>query len=98
MGSCSIFLMPNGVGHGLTLKNSPSLITKFLERKIGIEMRPSSNYQIKGFKDNYILESQLEDIYPLKEYLDKELRVSVTQTIQEYRVQVPRKNFLGQQD
>lgn len=71
------FLNAERVGHGLTLKNSPSLITKFLERKIGIEMCPSSNYQIKGFKDNYILESQFEDIYPLKEYLDKELRVSV---------------------
>jgi adenosine deaminase len=71
------YLNAERIGHGLTLKNNVSLINKFLERKIGIEMCPSSNYQIKGFKDNYIPESYYEGVYPLKEYLDRELRVCV---------------------
>lgn len=66
------------VGHGLTLTNNKELMEKFLERGIGIEMCPSSNYQIVGFKDNY-LKSDIADLknYPLKEYLDKELKVSI---------------------
>jgi len=40
-------------------------------------MCPSSNYQIKNFKDSYIPESQYGEVYPLKEYLEKELRVCI---------------------
>lgn len=66
------------IGHGLTLIDNKDLMNKFLERGIGIEMCPSSNYQIVGFKDNYYtrLDSN-EKIYPLKQYLDMELKVSV---------------------
>jgi len=71
------YLNAERIGHGLTLKNNPDLINKFLERKIGIEMCPSSNYQIKNFKDSYIPESQDGEVYPLKEYLEKELRVCI---------------------
>ncbi|MDD4029786.1 MAG: CRISPR-associated ring nuclease, partial [Caldisericia bacterium] len=65
------------VGHGLTLKDSPNLLKKFIERRIGIEMCPSSNFQIVGFLDNWIQESKTYPAYPLKEYLDKELMVCV---------------------
>lgn len=66
------------IGHGLTLKDNEELCKKFLERRIGIEMCPSSNYQIVGFRDNYFPKQwKREDleIYPLKKYLDEELRV-----------------------
>lgn len=65
------------IGHGLKLTDNKELMEKFLERGIGIEMCPSSNYQIVGFKDNYLTTSKELKIYPLKEYLDKELKVSI---------------------
>lgn len=65
------------VGHGLTLRDNPDLLNKFLERRIGIEMCPSSNFQIVGFRDNYIPSSRKQKIYPLREYLDKELQVCI---------------------
>lgn len=66
------------IGHGLTLTENKDLMNKFLERGIGIEMCPSSNYQIVGFKDNYFKEVQTDKkIYPLKQYLDMELKVSI---------------------
>lgn len=65
------------IGHGLTLTDNKELMEKFLERGIGIEMCPSSNYQIVGFKDNYLTQNKELKTYPLKEYLDKELKVSI---------------------
>lgn len=64
------------IGHGLTLNDDPSLLEKVLERRIGVEMCPSSNYQIVGFRDNYFPEQDLKT-YPLKGYLDKGVRVCV---------------------
>ncbi|MBO4739120.1 MAG: hypothetical protein J5606_06115, partial [Bacteroidales bacterium] len=66
------------VGHGLKLLNNEDLLTKFLERGIAVEMCPSSNFQIVGFRDNYFPnETANLPEYPLKAYLDKELKVSV---------------------
>lgn len=66
------------IGHGLKLIENKDLMTKFLDRGIGIEMCPSSNFQIVGFRDNYYGdETILMPEYPLKQYLDKELKVSV---------------------
>ena len=66
------------IGHGLSLIERADLMNKFLERGIGIEMCPSSNFQIVGFKDNYYPEeTSSQNRYPLKNYLDLELRVSV---------------------
>lgn len=65
------------IGHGLTLHEHPELMGKFLERGIGIEMCPSSNFQIVGFRDNYLPETAHLPEYPLKQYLDKELKVSI---------------------
>lgn len=65
------------IGHGLTLKDNPKLVEKILDRNIGIEMCPSSNYQIRDFRDNYYEETFNSPIYPLKEYLTRGLRVSV---------------------
>jgi len=72
------------IGHGLTLKNNTDLEKKFRERRIGIEMCPSSNYQVIGFRDNYMDGAEARRVkgkflqeYPLKNYLDKNLRVSI---------------------
>lgn len=71
------YLNAERVGHGLTLLDNKDLTNKFLERGIGIEMCPSSNYQIVGFRDNYYSETSNLKTYPLKKYLDTELRVSI---------------------
>jgi adenosine deaminase len=55
------------IGHGLTLKEKPELISKFLDRHITLEMCPSSNQQIVGYHKNY----------PLREYLDLGLKVTI---------------------
>lgn len=72
------YLNAERIGHGLTLIDNTDLMDKFLERSIGIEMCPSSNFQIVGFRDNYLPDEtfSLND-YPLKQYLDKELKVSI---------------------
>lgn len=65
------------VGHGLTLRDNPMLQEKILDRNIALEMCPSSNFQIIGFRDNYLTGTNNLEIYPLKEYLDAGLRVTV---------------------
>jgi adenosine deaminase len=65
------------IGHGLTLKDNPALMEKILDRNIALEMCPSSNFQIVGFKDNYYSSTMTFEVYALKEYLDKGLAVTV---------------------
>lgn len=65
------------IGHGLKLIEKDDLMVKFLERGIGVEMCPSSNFQIVGYRDNYYSETDDLPDYPLKKYLNKELKVSV---------------------
>ena len=66
------------IGHGLKLLNNEDLLNKLLERGIAVEMCPSSNFQIVGFRDNYFpKETANLPEYPLKAYLDRELKVSV---------------------
>lgn len=65
------------IGHGLTLaEKKDDLIPKFRDRRIGIEMCPSSNYQIVGYKDNYFPNQNYKE-YPLKYFLQNHLRVCV---------------------
>ncbi|MBQ4163062.1 MAG: hypothetical protein IJD84_09335 [Parabacteroides sp.] len=72
------YLNAERIGHGLTLIQKEDLMEKFLDRGIGIEMCPSSNFQIVGYKDNYYKEEtkRFKD-YPLKIYLDRELKVNI---------------------
>lgn len=58
------------IGHGLTLNSDPRLKVRFLDRKIALEMCPSSNDQIVGY-------SASPDTYPLKGYLNEGLRVTI---------------------
>jgi adenosine deaminase len=65
------------IGHGLTLRDDVNLLERFRDRNITLEMCPSSNFQIVGFQDNYLPSSKNLPLYPLKQYLDKGLRVTV---------------------
>ncbi len=65
------------ISNCLTLNNNMTLMAEFLDRNIAIDMCPSRNFQIKGFRDNYISETDSMPEYPLKDYLDRGLRVTV---------------------
>ncbi|MGK5091136.1 CRISPR-associated ring nuclease [Deltaproteobacteria bacterium TL4] len=65
------------IGHGLTLNENPLLLKHFIDRRITLEMCPSSNFQIIGFQDNYYPERKDFNEYPLKTYLKEGLKVTV---------------------
>jgi adenosine deaminase len=65
------------IGHGLKLNNNTYLRNHFLNRNISIELCPTSNYQIVGFKDNLITTVKKAAVYPLKEYLNIGLEVCI---------------------
>ena len=63
------------IGHGLTLVHNPELLARFRDRDIALEMCPSSNDQIVGFRDHLL--GRGTSSYPLAEYLASGLRVTV---------------------
>lgn len=65
------------VCHALNLWIEPDIQAEFLDREIAIEMCPSSDLQILGFRDNYLIETQDKPVYPLQDYLDAGLKVTV---------------------
>lgn len=65
------------IGHSLSLGQNPRLMRRFFDRNIVLEMCPSSNFQIIGYRDNYLPETCDLPVYPLKAYLDEGLRVTV---------------------
>jgi adenosine deaminase len=69
-------LSADRIGHGLELEDDSQLMSRFLDRRIALEMCPSSNAQIRCFDDNYN-SSNSGKKYPLKHYLDEGLKVTV---------------------
>jgi len=65
------------IGHGLTLKNRPDLFPRFIDRNIAVEMCPSSNHHIVGFKKRDCETSDDFDIYPLSEYIAAGILVTI---------------------
>lgn len=61
-------LSADRIGHGLKLLEKKDLIEKIKERKISIELCPSSNKQILDFTTKE---------YPLKKYLNEGVRVTI---------------------
>lgn len=61
------------LGHALNLLEAPDLMRTVIERKIGVEMCPYANYQIKGFAPM----PNFSALYPLKKYLEAGILVSV---------------------
>lgn len=61
------------IGHALQLYEAKDLIRTMSERKIGIEMCPYANYQIKG----YMPMKEVSNKYPLLDYLISGLLVTV---------------------
>ncbi len=65
------------IGHGLTLESNSSLLQRFIDRKIAVEMCPSSNNQIIGYRNFAHSVPSMDAIYPLKKYFDKGVRVTI---------------------
>lgn len=64
------------IGHGLTLIERQDLLKKVRDRRIGVELCPSSNMQIAGYR--YAHANAVNDPeYPLKAFLENEIRVTV---------------------
>ncbi len=63
------------VGHALSLGESPDLLRSFADRRIGIEMCPYANLQIKGFPLD--AEEINKNTYPLLAYLNAGIPVTV---------------------
>lgn len=63
------------VGHALSLGESPDLLRSVADRRIGIEMCPYANLQIKGFRLD--AEEVGENTYPLLAYLNAGIPVTV---------------------
>jgi len=65
------------IGHGLSLVDNPNLLTRIRNRRITIELCPSSNYQIVGFEDVTIPDSRSMKKYPLRRFLDAGIRTTI---------------------
>jgi len=63
-------LSADRIGHGLTLLNNHDLMSRFIDKNIGVELCPSSNDQIVGYEKS-------ENEYPLKKYMEKGLKVTI---------------------
>lgn len=61
------------IGHGLHLYQDRQLLRSIVNRKIGLEMCPYANYQIKGY---WPMKNHNEK-YPLLEYLNKGVMVTI---------------------
>ena len=55
------------IGHGLTLLERPELLEKFRERRIALELCPTSNREVVGFADPALPASADLPRYPLRE-------------------------------
>lgn len=64
------------IGHALSLGESPDLLRSVADRRIGIEMCPYANLQVKGFKLDAAAGGELP-AYPLLNYLEAGVSVTV---------------------
>jgi len=71
------YLNADRIGHGLKLLEQPDLLNRFVDHRIAIEMCPSSNFQICGFWDRTVPNSNKRPLYPLPQYLQQGLRVTI---------------------
>ena len=58
------------IGHGLSLADSPDLAHRFRDRRICLELCPTSNREVVGYYDPAVPESAGLPAYPLRSLLD----------------------------
>ncbi len=65
------------IGHGLTLAQHPQLLARFRDRGICLELCPSSNREVVGFRDPACPVSEGLPCYPLRQFLDSGLPLTL---------------------
>lgn len=65
------------IGHGLTLAQQPQLASRFRDRGICLELCPSSNREVVGFRDPSHPASSGLPTYPLRYFIDNGLPVTL---------------------
>ncbi len=65
------------IGHGLRLLDHPELLARFRDRGTAVEMCPTSNDQVVGFRDFWRDDPPDRRPYPLGRYLEEGVRVCV---------------------
>lgn len=65
------------IGHGLSLQQNPRLRERFLDRRICLELCPTSNREVVGFADPDVIETAGMAGYPLRAFLDHGLPVTI---------------------
>jgi adenosine deaminase len=73
----SYHLHADRIGHGLTLVQHRELMHRFRDRGICLELCPTSNREVVGFADPDVPASRGLPPYPLREFLDAGLPVSL---------------------
>ncbi|PKO88419.1 MAG: adenosine deaminase [Betaproteobacteria bacterium HGW-Betaproteobacteria-10] len=58
------------IGHGLSLAERPELASRFRNRGIALELCPTSNREVIGYRDPAIAESAAYPNYPLRTFID----------------------------
>jgi len=71
------YLNADRIGHGLTLEDKPELLRRLREHRIAIELCPSSNFQICGFRDYQCPHSHNQKPYPLKSFMEAGVHVTI---------------------
>jgi len=65
------------IGHGLYLQDNENLMEKLKENRTAIELCPSSNFQISGYRDYTLPSTSDRDQYPLQQYLQKGIKACI---------------------
>ena len=65
------------IGHGLTLAEHPALLARFRDRGICLELCPTSNREVVGYKDPHITDSAQYHAYPLHQFLEHGLPIAL---------------------
>lgn len=65
------------IGHGLTILDNPRLTERFRDRGVCIELCPTSNREVVGFRDSAVPESEGLPAYPLRALLEADLPLAI---------------------
>jgi adenosine deaminase len=65
------------IGHGLTILENARLTERFRDRGMCIELCPTSNREVVGFRDPAVPESEGLPSYPLRALLDADLPLAI---------------------
>ncbi len=65
------------IGHGLTLAEAPELARRFRDRRICLELCPTSNREVVGFRDPAVPGSEAFPLYPFRRLWDLGLHLTL---------------------